>query len=175
MATEDELMQVPGLSDAEKTELKATLDKLDDTLEKSNFHPIVKFTLFNLQDVDGTWFPTMPVSRATALMDAIEETRKDNTIVKAMWDLLRLSVVLWKEMKVGPIALELFAVVDHIIIKHNLVQQLSPNAEVGAAQRTAAKAALGDTTKATAPKLGEKPPVGSVKAGDLRGGGKRKI
>lgn len=173
MTVEEELLKVPGLSDAEKGELTKMLAQLDETLEKAHFHPIVKFALFNLQAPDGTWLPKMPPERLSALGEAIEETRKDKTIVKAMWDLLRLSTVLYKEMKAGDIALELYAVCDHYITFYKLTNTMSPDAEVGTAQRAAAKGAIGDTSKANAPKLGEKPPEGAVKINQLPGGKRR--
>ena len=175
MAMEDELLKVPGLSEQEKSELKAVLAKLDDTLEKGRLHPIVKFALFNLQAPDGTWLPKLPPERLSALREAIEETRKYKTIVKAMWDLLRLSTVLWSEMKAGDVALELYAVVDHYIVTYNLVQAMAPDAEVGAAARSAARGAIGDTSKVSAPKLGEKAPAGTLKIDQLGAAAKRRI
>ncbi len=164
----EDLLNVPGLSDAEKTELTALIAKLDDSLAEGRLHPIVKFALFNLQAPDGTWFPTMPPERLSALGEAIEETRANKTIVKAMWDLLRLSAVLHTEMKAGNIALELFAVVDHYIVKYNLVQQMGPDAEGAPGARAAAKGAIGDTTKLQAPKVGEKAPPGTLRVNQLR-------
>lgn len=173
MTVEEDLLKVPGLSEQEKTELKKLFDKLDDTLEQGRLHPIVKFALFNLQAPDGTWLPKLTPERLSALGEAIEETRANKTIAKAMWDLLRLSTVLYNEMKAGDVALELYAVVDHYITHYNLIQHIRPDAEVGTAQRTAAKGAIGDTSKANAPKLGEKPPEGAVKINQLPGGKRR--
>lgn len=174
MAIEDDLLKVPGLSEQEKTELKKLFEKVDDTLEQGHFHPIVKFALYNLQAPDGTWLPKFTPERLSALGEAIEETRANHTIAKAMWDLLRLSTVLWKEMKVGDIALELYGVCDHYITHYKLINSIRPDAESAtSAQRTAAKGAIGDTSKANAPKLGEKPPEGAVKINQLPGGKRR--
>lgn len=153
----------------QQKEFDAVLQKLDADIEKHNFHPIVKPVMFLLQNEDAAWWPQgMPLENVEQITQLVDETIKDKTVVKAMYDLLRISATVG-QMQGGKMAgAHLMRLCDQIIKDKNLMA-LVQDGEFEAGTLAKAKDATGQASRAQPAKVGEKAPEGAMRIDQLPG------
>jgi hypothetical protein len=160
--TTDDLLK--DLSPEERTQLDEIVKKIDETIAKGKIHPVVKDVIFLLHDENATWFNSFPLERLQTLQAVIVGSDR---ILDAVYDLFRLCAVLWEVPPAKHASMVLYKLLEKIVEEKNLMASLKRDAEFTSGRLDMAKHTIGDESTASAPKLGEAPPEGSVKAEKL--------
>lgn len=157
-----------------QAEVDALIKRIESDLDKNDLHPILKHCLFLLQDQDGTWWPQgMPIENVNEWKGLVDEAVKDKSIVKAVYDMLKLAAAVGGTPQGKMAGAHLLALCNQTIHDKNLLALAKSDAEFSPGTLEKAKGSIGDTSKANAPKLHEKPPEGAVKINQLPGGKRR--
>jgi hypothetical protein len=159
---------------AHQAELDALLQKIDVEIEQNDLHPILKNAVFLLQNDEGAWWPQgMPIENVDELKGLLDAAMKDKSIVKAVYDLLKLAAAVGAVPTGKMAGAHLLHLCNQTIHEKNLIAVVKGDAEFAPGTLEKAKGAIGDTSKMNAPKLGEKAPAGAVKIDQLPGGKRR--
>ena len=161
---------------AQQAEIDAAMQKIDADLEKNDQHPIVKRALILMQTDEGAWWPQgMPIENVDELRVLVDESIKEKTVVKAMYDLIRVATAVGAAPTGKMAGGHLLRLCDELIKAKGLMAIVKADAEFAPGVLEKAKGAIGDTSKANAPKLGEKAPAGTLKVDQLGPNSKRRI
>jgi hypothetical protein len=159
---------------AELDDLNAQFDAL---LERHQGHPIIKTALQLCTTDDGKpWRDQLHPDAIKYLQDLLAECDQDGTIGWATHGLIAVANYL-DSKQAGRVAYDILNLANDTVIKYDLVKR-QEDAKKAWAKRSDQKrkdglTATGGAANATAPKLGEKAPAGTVKGGTL--GPKRRV
>ena len=159
------------LTPAQRAELAEQYKQIDELVNDRKVHPIVRSVLRLLEDGTGHWVAAIPEETMTKIEALGERARSEGSLIWAMFDLLKLSIVLAKEFKIGVPAVELYAYVNRTILQYDLMSALKQEADP-------ARVAAGQTTtgaaKAPAPAMvNQKAPEGSMRPDQINPGKRR--
>ncbi|MCC7071640.1 MAG: hypothetical protein IT383_09970 [Deltaproteobacteria bacterium] len=162
----------------QQKQLDELSEQFDQLLEKHQGHPIIKAALAVCTTEEGLpWRPKLQPEAIKYLEDILVECDKDGTIGWATHGLIAVANYL-DSKKAGMVAYEILNLANNTVIKYDLVERQEKAKRDWAkrqdkGQKEAIAATGGESKVANAPKLGEKPPPGTVKGGAL--GPKRRI
>lgn len=162
-------------------EQQKELDELnrsfDELLEKHQGHGIIKLALQLCTTDEGLpWRAKLQPEALQYLEQVLAECDKDGTIGWATHGLI--AVANYLDSKKAPVGYEILNLANNTVIKYDLVARQEKAKEAWAkknekAQKEALTATGGESKVANAPKVGEKPPPGTIKGGAI--GPKRRI
>jgi hypothetical protein len=142
---------------------KAAVAELEETIEKFDFHPMVRDILLLAQTPEGQWWADqIPMDRVEQIKQLFDAAIADKSIRKGLYDVLRCAVAIYKNQPGGQrVGLHLLGLAETCIYQHKIIP-LEGNTEFAPGTLEKVKEAIGKTESPNAPKVGEKRPDGAL-------------